>query len=132
MTDWPTADQVIADWAEGHGAPAERMSMHPSMPIWAATPDAEGRWTVTRDGRTVWAGMTGSVEDIVALLEQMRRQDLPPGAWRETAGVERRPVEEAGAAPPVDPLFWRGLAWACVLSAPAWLLAAWLIWRVAS
>lgn len=124
MTEWPTADQVIADWAEGHGAPVERLSMHPSLPVWAAHPDDEGRWTVTRDGRTVWAGMTGTVEDMVRLLEQMRRTDLP---MRETAGVERQVV--AAAAPPADPRLWRGIAYALVPSLALWAGIIWCVWR---
>lgn len=127
MTEWPTVDQVIADWAEGHGAPAERMAMHPSLPVWAADVDDEGRWTVTRDGRTVWAGMTGTVEDMVRLLEQMRRTDLPRGASRETAGVERRCGYTA--APPADHRLWRGIAYALVPSLVLWAGIIWCVWR---
>jgi hypothetical protein len=113
MTDWPTSDEVIDAWA-GTGAPHEPSpTVHPSMmrPVWDAHQGRDGRWTFTRDGRVVWRDITGHPDAAAMLLAEMRRQDLPPGAWRETTGVER-PVRRA--APPVDHRWVEAMAWTLI------------------
>lgn len=135
MTEWPTVDEVIAQWNEGHGCVAEPSpSLHPALlpaPDVVNVPGTPFQVIRRADGMfDVWDGYRwrSACHDTLSAA-YAAALDLPRGASRETAGVERQVV--AAAAPPADPLaFFRGLGWAMVLSAPLWVavVIAWRRW----
>lgn len=134
MTEWPTVDQVIADWAEGVGCVAEPSpTLHPSIP----TPDVVNvpgtpYQVIRRADATfdVWDGYRWVSQGHDTLSAAYAAAlDLPRGASRETAGVERRCGYTA--APPVDPRLWRGIAYALVPSLIIWAGIIWCVWRFA-